>query len=75
MILRVVILTMWCYRIPSSGACRHLKEPNYWLTGCLCRAKRNAKGVLEPDAPEDAVQKSLGFGNYVNAPKAEDRNK
>jgi cytochrome c oxidase assembly protein subunit 11 len=28
------------------------------------RARRNARGDLEPDAPEDVVQNSLGFGNY-----------
>jgi len=29
-----------------------------------CRARRNARGDLEPDAPEDVVQNSLGFGDY-----------
>lgn len=28
------------------------------------RARRNARGDLEPDAPEDVVQNSLGFGDY-----------
>ena len=28
------------------------------------RARRNARGDLEPDAPEDVVQSSLGFGDY-----------
>jgi cytochrome c oxidase assembly protein subunit 11 len=34
------------------------------------RARRNAAGQLEPDASDVAVQKSLGFGDYENAPKA-----
>jgi cytochrome c oxidase assembly protein subunit 11 len=35
----------------------------------IYRARRNARGHLEPDAPEDKVQESLGFGNYEHAPK------
>ena len=34
-----------------------------------CRARRNARGDLEPDAPEDAVQSSLGFSDYELASK------
>ena len=33
------------------------------------RARRNARGDLEPDAPEDVVQNSLGFGDYELASK------
>lgn len=33
------------------------------------RARRNARGDLEPDAPEDIVQNSLGFGDYELASK------
>jgi len=33
------------------------------------RARRNARGDLEPDAPEDVVQDSLGFGDYELASK------
>jgi hypothetical protein len=36
-------------------------------------ARRNARGHLEPDAADEKVQKSLGFGEYENAPKAEVR--
>ena len=33
------------------------------------RARRNSRGDLEPDAPEDVVQSSLGFGDYELASK------
>ena len=33
------------------------------------RARRNARGDLEPDAPEDVIQNSLGFGDYELASK------
>jgi cytochrome c oxidase assembly protein subunit 11 len=33
------------------------------------RARRNERGHLEPDAPDNIVQDSLGFGNYEHAPK------
>jgi cytochrome c oxidase assembly protein subunit 11 len=36
-------------------------------------ARRNAQGLLEPDAAEDVVQNSLGFGGYEHAPKPEHR--
>ena len=39
------------------------------------RARRNAQGHLEPDAPEDVVQASQGFAGYELAPKVEDRKK
>ena len=38
-----------------------------------CRARRNEHGQLEPDAPDEVVQSSLGFDKYEHAPKAEDR--
>lgn len=39
----------------------------------VSRARRNAQGHLEPDAPDDVVQASQGFADYELAPKAEDR--
>ena len=33
------------------------------------RARRNTRGDLEPDAPEEVVQNSLGFGGYERASK------
>jgi len=33
------------------------------------RARRNSRGDLEPDAPEDVVQSSLGFSKYELASK------
>lgn len=41
----------------------------------FCSARRNEQGHLEPDAPEDVVQNSLGFGGYELAPKPEHRKK
>lgn len=37
-------------------------------------ARRNGQGHLEPDAPDDVVQASQGFGDYEMAPRVEDRN-
>lgn len=34
------------------------------LTPPYCRARTNQYGHLEPDAPEEVVQKSLGFEGY-----------
>jgi cytochrome c oxidase assembly protein subunit 11 len=39
----------------------------------ICSARRNAKGHLEPDADDEKVQQSMGFGEYEHAPKAEER--
>ena len=39
----------------------------------ICSARRNERGHLEPDAAEDVVQNSLGFGGYELAPKSEHR--
>jgi len=52
-------------------ACRRLDD--VVLSYTFFRARRNARGHLEPDAADEKVQKSLGFGEYENAPKAEDR--
>ena len=43
------------------------------IPSILIRARRNAQGHLEPDASDEVVQASQGFGNYEMAPKAEDR--
>ena len=39
----------------------------------MYRARRSAKGHLEPDADDDVVQKSLGFEGYEHSPRAETR--
>ncbi|PFH52927.1 hypothetical protein AMATHDRAFT_138779 [Amanita thiersii Skay4041] len=39
------------------------------LSYTFFRARRNAQGHLEPDADDDTVQNSLGFGAYQNLPK------
>lgn len=41
---------------------------------CPLSARRNSQGHLEPDAPDDVVQASQGFGDYEMAPRVEDRN-
>ena len=43
------------------------------LSYTFFRARRNEHGQLEPDAPEDVVQASLGFDQYENAPKVGQR--
>lgn len=35
----------------------------------MTRARRNEQGHLEPDAPLDVVEKSLGFEDYELAQK------
>ena len=47
----------------------------YHVADIFRRARRNEKGHLEPDAPDDVVQASQGFAEYEHAPKAEVRNK
>jgi len=37
------------------------------------RARRNAKGHLEPDEVDEKIQQSMGFGGYEHAPKVEER--
>lgn len=34
---------------------------------CMIRARRNSQGHLEPDAPEDVVDASMGWSNYEKA--------
>lgn len=41
------------------------------LSYTFFKARRNEHGQLEPDAPEDVIQDSLGFGGYELASKAE----
>ncbi|KAI5114749.1 hypothetical protein M0805_000676, partial [Coniferiporia weirii] len=52
-------------------ACRNVD--NIVLSYTFFRARRNERGHLEPDAPDDVVQTSLGFGGIEHAPRAEDR--
>ncbi|KAG5651363.1 hypothetical protein H0H81_008932 [Sphagnurus paluster] len=52
-------------------ACRNVED--VVLSYTFFRARRNQKGQLEPDAEEDAIQTSLGFGQYEHAPKPEVR--
>ncbi|KAF5359192.1 hypothetical protein D9756_003113 [Leucocoprinus leucothites] len=52
-------------------ACRNVDD--VVLSYTFFRARRNERGHLEPDAPEDVVQDSLGFGQYEHAPKTEAR--
>ncbi|KAI0078799.1 cytochrome oxidase assembly factor [Panus rudis PR-1116 ss-1] len=53
--------------------CRNLDD--VVLSYTFFRARRNAQGHLEPDAPDDVVQASQGFGDYEMAPRVEDRRK
>ncbi|KAI0065315.1 hypothetical protein BV25DRAFT_1822472 [Artomyces pyxidatus] len=53
-------------------ACRNLDD--IVLSYTFFRARRNAQGHLEPDAPEDVVQASQGFAGFEHAPRAEIRN-
>lgn len=48
-------------------SCRNVDD--VVLSYTFFRARRNARGDLEPDAPDDVVQNSLGFGNYELARK------
>ncbi|KAK7690906.1 hypothetical protein QCA50_006009 [Cerrena zonata] len=54
-------------------ACRNLDD--VVLSYTFFKARRNAQGHLEPDASDEVVQASQGFGEYEHAPRAEDRNK
>lgn len=58
--------------VVDDPACRNLDD--VVLSYTFFRARRNAQGHLEPDAPEDVIQASQGFGDYEHAPKVEDRN-
>ncbi|KAI0044033.1 cytochrome oxidase assembly factor [Auriscalpium vulgare] len=53
-------------------ACRNLDD--VVLSYTFFRARRNAQGLLEPDASEDVLQASQGFADFEHAPKAEVRN-
>uniref|UniRef100_A0A8H8CL11 Uncharacterized protein n=2 Tax=Psilocybe cubensis TaxID=181762 RepID=A0A8H8CL11_PSICU len=57
--------------ILDDPACRNVED--VVLSYTFFRARRNDQGQLEPDAAEDVVQNSLGFGGYEHAPKAETR--
>jgi cytochrome c oxidase assembly protein subunit 11 len=54
--------------ILDDPSCRNID--NVVLSYTFFRARRNAQGHLEPDADEETVQNSLGFGRFVNMPKA-----
>ncbi|KAF8632199.1 hypothetical protein AX15_001965 [Amanita polypyramis BW_CC] len=53
--------------ILDDPSCRNID--NVVLSYTFFRARRNAQGHLEPDADEETVQNSLGFGSYENMPK------
>jgi len=58
---------MSSYLIPSSGT---LFDPSLAIYSSSCinlSARRNQRGQLEPDAPEDVVQDSLGFSGYEHS--------
>lgn len=77
MIQHVGTLMMWCFHTHSSG--RVFSASFNILAGFLYafrrifRARRNAQGHLEPDASDEVVQASQGFGGYEMAPRVEDR--
>ncbi|KAF8126910.1 cytochrome c oxidase assembly protein CtaG/Cox11-domain-containing protein [Boletus edulis] len=52
-------------------SCRNIDD--IVLSYTFFRARRNARGHLEPDAADDVVQKSLGFDSYEHAPRVEVR--
>ncbi|CAA7266956.1 unnamed protein product [Cyclocybe aegerita] len=58
--------------ILDDPSCKNVED--VVLSYTFFRARRNEHGQLEPDADEDVVQNSLGFGGYEHAPKAEIRN-
>ncbi|KAJ3720789.1 cytochrome c oxidase assembly protein CtaG/Cox11, domain-containing protein [Lentinula guzmanii] len=51
-------------------SCRNVED--VVLSYTFFKARRNQQGQLEPDAPEDVIQKSLGFESYELAKKASD---
>jgi len=59
--------------ILEDRSCRGVED--VVLSYTFFRARRNQQGQLEPDAAEDVVQNSLGFGGYEHAPKSENRQK
>ncbi|KAJ3836986.1 cytochrome c oxidase assembly protein CtaG/Cox11, domain-containing protein [Lentinula raphanica] len=54
-------------------SCRNVED--VVLSYTFFKARRNQQGQLEPDAPEDVVQKSLGFESYELAKKASESQK
>ncbi|KAJ6609217.1 cytochrome c oxidase assembly protein CtaG/Cox11-domain-containing protein [Mycena sp. CBHHK59/15] len=58
--------------ILDDPSCRYIDD--VVLSYTFFRARRNQQGHLEPDAAEDDIQNSMGFGGYEHAPKAEVRN-
>jgi len=54
-------------------ACRNVDD--VVLSYTFFRARRNSRGDLEPDAPDDVVQSSLGFSNFELAKKTSDPGK
>jgi len=58
--------------ILDDPACRNVED--VVLSYTFFRARRNKQGHLEPDAADDVVQASLGFGAYEHAPRVEVRN-
>lgn len=64
---------MSSYLIPSSGTLVDLSLAIYSSSCIYLSARRNERGQLEPDAPEDVVQESLGFGGYEHSLKHPER--
>lgn len=61
--------TSFCRTLFSGKSIFNVSDKSTRLILCL-RARRNARGHLEPDAPEDKIQESLGFGSYEHAVKS-----
>ncbi|KAI6042862.1 cytochrome oxidase assembly factor [Pisolithus marmoratus] len=57
--------------ILDDPSCRGIND--VVLSYTFFKARRNARGHLEPDADEDIVQRSLGFEGYEHSPRAETR--
>jgi len=60
---------MSSYPIHSSGMSLYSHPLISTCTETWQRARRNERGQLEPDAPDNVIQDSLGFGGYEHAPK------
>ena len=61
-----VVLSYTFFRYVSLISFSYLNRSNRYP---FRSARRNARGHLEPDADEQEVQNSLGFGAYENAPR------
>lgn len=68
-----VVLSYTFFRYVPSPSIQSVMNPLRRTYSWCCSARRNSRGHLEPDAPEDVVQASQGFGDYEHAPKVEDR--